>query len=190
MNTQPIKKLADNFKKILEECPEVVYIGDKILREKTQEVSLKEGISIGNKLKSVLEKYRSIVGYGRGLAAPQIGENKSVFVTFVNNNFVTYINPKIIKTSDTLNLYREACISCGFVSVDVKRPASVTIEYLSERGEKKIEEVDSFLARLLQHEYDHLEGIVNIDKAEPASIEFMVNDPLQEKIREYKARKI
>ncbi len=184
MAAQTVKQLVDNFKKILEECPEVVYVGDRILRQKTMEVTLEEGLEIGNKLKIVLEKYRTVTGFGRGLAAPQIGESKSVFVTFVNDVHKIYINSKIIHTSEKSNLYRETCLSCGFVSVDVKRPESVTVEYLDENGVTKTEEADSFLARLLQHEYDHLNGIVNLDRAEPASIELMTSDPLKEELRE------
>jgi peptide deformylase len=181
---QKIIELSDTFKRVLDECPEVVYIGNKILRKKTEEVSLEDGLKIGGMLKDVLTRHRNITGYGRGLAAPQIGKNKSVFVTFVDDIFKIYINPKIVSSSKNLNLYRESCLSCGYLSVDVKRPSAVTIEYLSESGDIKTEEAKSFLARLLQHEYDHLEGIVNVDKAEAASIEFMTNDPLQEKLRE------
>ena len=184
MKTSKLKKLSDTFGKILKEIPEFTYIGNIILRQKTAEVDLQEGINIGNRLKTILEKYRKIAGFGRGLAAPQIGENKSVFVTFVDNKFKTYINPKIINQSEKFNLYRESCLSCGFLSVDVKRPESITIEYTNENGESKKEEADSFLARLLQHEHDHLKGIVNIDKAESASIEFIINDPLKEQLRE------
>lgn len=184
MKIPKLKKLSDTFGKILKEIPEFTYIGDIVLRQKTVEVSLQDGIDIGNKLKIILKKYRNITGFGRGLAAPQIGENKSVFVTFIDDKFKTYINPKIINQSEKFNLYRETCLSCGFLSVDVKRPESITIEYVAENGENVKEEADSFLARLLQHEHDHLEGIVNIDKAEPASIEFMINNPLKEQSRE------
>jgi len=184
MRTSKLKKLSDTFGKILKEIPEFTYIGNMILRQKTAKVDLQEGISIGSRLKITLEKYRNIAGFGRGLAAPQIGENKSVFVTFIDDKFKTYINPKIMNPSEKSNLYRETCLSCGFLSIDVKRPESVTIEYLNENGENIREEVGSFIARLLQHEYDHLKGIVNIDKAEPASIEFMINDPLKEQLRE------
>lgn len=184
MKTSKLKNLSDTFINILKEIPEFTYIGNVILRQKTIKVDLQEGIDIGNRLKIIIKKYRNISGFGRGLAAPQIGENKSVFVTFIDNKFKTYINPKIINRSEKFNLYRESCLSCGFLSVDVKRPESITMEYITENGDNKKEEVDGLLARLLQHEYDHLEGIVNVDKAEPASIEFMINDPLKEQLRE------
>ena len=181
--TSRLKNLTDTFRIILEEIPELTYVGDSVLRRKTAGVDLKEGIDIGNKLKATLKKYRDITGFGRGLAAPQIGEDKSVFITFVDDKFKIYINPKIIKKSDKFNLYLESCLSCGNLSADVKRPESITLKYISEDGQEKEERIDSLIARLIQHEYDHLEGIVNIDKAEPASIEFMVNNPLKQQLR-------
>ena len=184
--TKRIKKLNQIFGKLLDECPWVVYIGDPLLRQKTTEVSLEEGINIGNRLKTILEKYRKVAGFGRGLAAPQIGEMKSVFVTYLDNAFKIYINPKITQSSADFNIYRESCLSCGYLSVDVKRSNTIEIEYMNEQGITKNEHVDSFSARLIQHEIDHLEGIVNIDKAENGSIDFMVNDPLKEQLRNAK----
>jgi len=181
---EKILELNDKFELVLKECPEIVFIGDKVLRQKTDEVSVSEGAEIGKRLQSVLAKYRKITGLGRGLAAPQIGENKSVFITYVDNQFKTYINPKIIQKSSDCNLYKEACISCGFIWCDVKRARSVKLEYQDEKGDKKTEELDSFCARLIQHEYDHLQGVVNIDVALPKSIEFMLSDPLKEQLRD------
>lgn len=179
-----IKELNETFKQILEQCPELTFVGDSVLREPTVQVSLEDGLQIAEKLKATLLTYRSIAGFGRGLAAPQIGESKSVFVTYAGDVFKTYINPKVIQFSNEQNFYRESCLSCGYLSVDVKRPSSLTIEYMDEEGNMHQDVLNSFSARLVQHEYDHLLGIVNIDKAEPSSITFMINDPLQEKIRE------
>lgn len=132
----------------------------------------------------MLLRYREIAGFGRGLAAPQIGLGKSVFVTFVADQFKTYINPTVKESSGACNLYREACLSCGYLSVDVKRPESVVVEYTNEEGGRETVSADGFLARLLQHEHDHLKGVVNIDRAEYGSINLATNNPLEEKIRE------
>lgn len=182
-HTKRVQELNQTFEKILEQCPELTFIGDTVLRNKTSDVSVEEGIVIGEKLKTTLANYRAITGFGRGLAAPQIGESKSVFVTFVADVFKTYINPKIIDTSSQHNFYRESCLSCGYLSVDVKRPISITLEYIDEQGIVHKELLDSFSARLIQHEYDHLQGIVNVDKVEPSSINFALNDPLKEQLR-------
>ena len=183
---QKMQELNKKFERILQECPEISFVGDPILRSKTETVTFEEGVLIGKQLQNVLQKYRAITGYGRGLAAPQMGLGKAVFVTFVNDAFETYINPKIETSSPEVNFYRETCLSCGTFSVDVKRSRSVEIEYLNEENNVQKKSVDGFLARLLQHEYGHLEGIVNIDKGEVGSIEFLLNDPLQEKLRDQK----
>ncbi len=178
-----IKELTESLRTVLEEIPELVFIGESLLRTKTENVDLEEGLKVGNKLIGVLSKYRNLVGFGRGLAAPQIGESKSVFITFVDDKFKVYINPQIVDKSDKSNLFRESCLSCGSISADVKRPEAITLRYMNESGEVLEERYDSFLARLIQHEYDHLNGVVNIDIAETGSIEFALNDPLKEQLR-------
>ncbi len=163
---------------------EIVKVGNPVLREKTVHVEFRQGLVIARFLMKVLKEYREKTGRGRGLAAPQIGENKSVFVTFVEDNFQIYINPKIIKKSQDQNLYREACLSCVPMWGDVKRSKSITMEYVDEYGNFNIKEYDGFMARLLQHEYDHLEGILNIDIALEGTVKEMNSDPLLEKLRD------
>src|SRR3989338_7420221 len=92
-----IEELVSKFEKVLQDFPEVRYAGDPVLRKEVQEVSVEDGVLIGKKLGEILIKYRKAVGYGRGFAAPQIGENKAVFVTFVNDKLQTFINPRIIE---------------------------------------------------------------------------------------------
>lgn len=186
MNSKKIIELTKTFQKVLNECPELVFIGEPLLRQKTTEATQTEAKEIGERLKVTLKKYRTITGFGRGLAAPQIGINKSVFVTFIDDVFKVYANPKISEASQSSNFYRETCISCGILSLDVKRSQAIHLEFINENGEQEIIKADGFLARLLQHEYDHTQGIMNIDIAEPHSIEFLLNDPLQEKLREIK----
>lgn len=173
----------DQFKKIAQEFPDLRYLGDPILRTPAAEAILDEGIKIGKKLGNILVQYRKMTGMGRGLAAPQMGIGKRVFVTFLNDQIQTYVNPKIIKSSNNQNHYRELCISSGLVWGDIKRPAMITIQWTDENGKNQEKEADGVLARLLQHEYDHLQGICNLDIAERGSIEFVTSDPLQEKLR-------
>ncbi|MES2623537.1 MAG: peptide deformylase [Patescibacteria group bacterium] len=179
-----MKNNIQNIEKVLEFCPEIVYAGHPVLRTKASEVGLTQGIVIGNFLIKVLAKYREVTGVGRGLAAPQIGENSAVFVTYVNDVYKIYINPRILKSSKELCLYREGCLSCAPMCADVKRPKNITLEYTDEYGNFNIIEADGVFARLLQHEYDHIEGILNIDIAEQGSIEVMVDNPLEEKLRD------
>ncbi len=186
MDSDYYKKLKDkisSLQKVVEECPDLVYAGHPALRTKAEEVDLKRGLVVGQYLCKVLQKHREISGVGRGLAAPQIGESVAVFVTYVGDVFKIYINPRITQRSVEQNLYREGCLSCAPFWGDVKRSSSITIEYTDEKGDFIIEKADGFLARLLQHEYDHLEGILNIDISEARTLEVMIDDPTKETLR-------
>lgn len=181
--SKELKDLVIRFEKILKDLPEVRYAGDPVLRQSTREVPVEEGVELGKRLSEVLIKYRNAVGYGRGLAAPQIGENKAVFVTFVDDVLQTFINPKITERSKKTNFYRELCLSSGIMAIDVERPESIIMEWTDERGVSHSGTFDGFLARLYQHEEAHLRGVLNLDEACIGGIEFAVLDPLQEKLR-------
>ena len=178
-----LKQKTIIFSEILNKIPEFKYIGDSILRTKTKRVSLKEGINIGDRLGKILVKYRKIAGFGRGLAAPQIGIDKSVFVSFVDDKLRIYINPKLVQSSKSKNVYKELCLSSGFTWADVRRPEWLILEWFDENGKKQKQKFESFMARLIQHEYAHLLGKINLDEAEKNTIEFAGN-PLEEKLRE------
>lgn len=179
-----LKNIVKNFKLVLDSFPEVRYAGDPILREVTQEVSVNEGVEIAKRLGEVLMRYRKEVGYGRGFAAPQIGENKSVFVAFVDDKLQTFINPKIVEKSSETNFYKELCLSSGIMSVDTERSKWIVMEWINEEGERKNGKFDGFLARLYQHEEAHLRGKINLDEAAEGGIEFATFDPLKEQLRE------
>lgn len=116
---EAIRKRTEVFLKVLDSLPELRYLGDPVLRTPTEITTIEEGKEIGDKLNKTLLAYRGIAGIGRGLAAPQIGIARSVFVTYVNNEHQVYINPKIVEFSEESNLYRELCLSSGLMSVDV-----------------------------------------------------------------------
>ena len=171
------------FSRVLDMFPEVRYVGDPVLRCIVQEVSLESGLVVGQRLGEVLLRYRNEVGYGRGFAAPQIGESKAVFVTFVDDELQTFINPRIIETSSETTYYRELCLSSGIMSADVKRPEWIVLEWVSSQGIQQRERFDGFLARLYQHEEAHLRGKLNLDEAIEGGIEFALFDPLKEELR-------
>lgn len=181
-----IGNLIKSFEKILEEFPEVKYAGNPVLRTVAEKTSIDEGVQIAKKLSEILLRYRQSVGYGRGFAAPQIGIAKAVFVTYVDDSFQTFINPKILERSDKTNYYKELCLSSGVMAADVERSEWVVMEWIDEKGKKHVEKFEGFLARLYQHEEAHLRGKLNIDEAVEGGIEFMLFDPLKEKLREKK----
>ena len=106
---------------------------------------------------------------GVGLAAPQIGENYRVFVIDVSTgneplNPMVFINPKIIKKSGAV-ISHEGCLSFPEAFTDVKRYANVMIKAQDSNGRAFVLEAKdgSLLARAIQHEFDHLDGILFID---------------------------
>ncbi len=175
--------LVRKFGEVLKVFPDVRYAGDPVLRTPTDEVSLEEGIIIGKILGDILMRYREVVGYGRGFAAPQIGESKAVFVTFVDGELHTFVNPKIIERSKETNYYRELCLSSGIMAADVERADWIIMEWTDVKGNNQRERIEGFLARLYQHEEAHLRGKLNLDEALDGGIEFALFDPLKEQLR-------
>jgi len=105
---------------------------------------------------------------GIGLAAIQIGVPKRVIVIDLDQkegkkNPRAFINPKLLWTSDEVAVFEEGCLSVPEIWDDVERPARIKAEYLDRDGKKQTLEADGMLATCLQHEMDHLEGILFID---------------------------
>jgi len=101
---------------------------------------------------------------GIGLAAPQVGVLKRLFVIDIGEGVIALINPEIIGGSGE-DTDTEGCLSCPGFAGEVTRFAKVKIKGLNKEGQKTIIEGEGLLARALQHEFDHLEGILFIDKA-------------------------
>ena len=105
---------------------------------------------------------------GIGLAAVQIGVPKRVIVIDLDQKEGTknpraYINPKILWASEELAVFEEGCLSVPEIWDDVERPARIKAEYLDRDGNKQLLEADGLLATCLQHEMDHLNGVLFID---------------------------
>jgi len=105
---------------------------------------------------------------GIGLAAVQIGVAKRVIVIDLDQkegkkNPRAFINPKITWASDEMAVFEEGCLSVPEIWDDVERPARIKAEYLDRDGKKQLLEADGMLATCLQHEMDHLNGVLFID---------------------------
>lgn len=105
---------------------------------------------------------------GIGLAAPQVGVSKRILVMDISPIDagpapMKFINPEIIEKSDEINVYEEGCLSFPEQFADVKRPAEATIRYLDEQGARQEIHADGLFATCIQHEIDHLNGIVFVD---------------------------
>lgn len=114
---------------------------------------------------------------GVGLAAPQVGISLRIFVVDASPyadrdpNLAdfrkVFINPEIIATDGELVPFEEGCLSVPGIHENVLRPERVTLRYQDEKFVEHEEEFDGLIARIVQHEYDHLEGKVFIDRIAP-----------------------
>jgi peptide deformylase len=105
---------------------------------------------------------------GIGLAAIQIGVPRRMLVIDVSREGEekqpqVFINPEIVKSSDERSVYEEGCLSIPDYYAEVERPATVSVRYLDRNGKEQTVEADGLLATCLQHEIDHLNGVLFID---------------------------
>ncbi len=105
---------------------------------------------------------------GVGLAAPQIGISKKISVIDLSfgeetDNILTLINPEILKTGGSCSL-EEGCLSVPGIYEEILRPDSIRVKYQDVKGNKVEKDVDGLLARIIQHESDHLKGILFVDR--------------------------
>ncbi len=102
---------------------------------------------------------------GVGLAAPQIGKSLRLFVIDDGNGFEAYINPVITEKSAEMTDLSEGCLSIPGVVGIVERHCAVTVEYTNRWGKRKVKKADGLLAQAIQHENDHIDGILFIERA-------------------------
>ena len=108
---------------------------------------------------------------GVGLAAPQIGESVRVLVAEYEDNKVALVNPEIIKASEEEELGTEGCLSIpGYVGDNVPRALAVTVKARDPKGKDIRVKAEGWFARILQHEIDHLNGVLYIDLIDPKDI--------------------
>ena len=136
-------------------------LGDEILRQKAEKI---EAINeeIANIAKQMLEIIK--LEKGVGVAGPQIGIMKRIFVTHIESDTErVFINPSILETSHKTVKYEEGCLSVPGIYANVNRAESVKIQAWNETGRPFTIEASGLLARVILHEYDHLEGVIFLD---------------------------
>lgn len=141
---------------------DICKIGDEILREKCEKVT---------KFDSALEMlvdamYDTLAeADGVGLAGPQVGVNQRLFVVWLSDGTKkTFINPEILETSVETGPYEEGCLSIPGVYHDVIRPTKVKVFAQDEKGHSFTLDASGLMARVIQHENDHLDGKLFIDR--------------------------
>jgi peptide deformylase len=141
------------------------YYGDPVLRKKAEPLA-----SVGPEVRDLISDlfdtmYRE---RGIGLAAPQVGVSQRVFVVDVEGDGgqrtkLALVNPKLVRSSGSV-VGEEGCLSIPGIHADVRRHAEVAFEALDESGARITVEAGGLLGRALQHELDHLDGVLFIDR--------------------------
>lgn len=151
-------------------------IGDPILAKISEEIDVND---INEEVLDLIEDLKATMEYSNGtalgIAAPQIGVNKRVIVVGAKKKDIVYngskdipltvmINPSWVKLSDDTDIQYEGCMSVPLLRGRVERYTKIELTYYTEKGEKIVKEIDNFFARLIQHECDHLDGIVFLER--------------------------
>jgi peptide deformylase len=139
----------------------IVELGEPVLRQKCRRVSV-----INKKVKKLLTDMKEAMyeANGVGLAAPQVGVSKRVVVVDVGEGVWELINPEIV-SRDGEELGVEGCLSIPGVAGEVSRAARVKVRAINRDGQQQLITAEGLGARALQHEIDHLDGILFIDRA-------------------------
>jgi peptide deformylase len=153
-----------------------ILTGEKnpILRQKSIPVAhlTKEIHDLISQMKIIMEKNNGV-----GLAAPQIGHNLRIIICELDDKFYAFVNPEIIKISQKNVVMEEGCLSLPDTYGEVLRPDKIILRALNPDGKKIKLKAFGLLARVIQHEIDHLDGILFIDKAKN-----IVKDTTQKRI--------
>lgn len=144
------------------------YLGDRVLRQPAKRIA-KVDDSVRQLAKEMLQTMYS--SNGIGLAAPQVGINKQLIVIDCEpdkpeNPAVVLINPKITQFSKELCVIEEGCLSIPGVYLDVTRPKTIEVSFKNEQGKPRKLQATDLLARVIQHEMDHLNGVMFVDRVE------------------------
>jgi peptide deformylase len=166
-NAEKKKPLITVNKEAVKNPPLKIYmLGQETLRTPAIRI-VKVDDSIRQLAKDMLLTMYSAKGIG--LAAPQVGVQKRILV--IDLNFEdpdtppnVFINPEIISSSASLDTYEEGCLSIPGVYLNVLRPSSIKLSYRDEMGRPKKMNAEGLMARCIQHEIDHLNGVLFVDK--------------------------
>ena len=140
---------------------QIIQIGDPTLRRKSFEVT-----DFGEKTQQLIDDMKDTLRQadGAGLAAPQVGVLRRIFLVSVDDEYVEFINPIITKVSGK-QVGQEGCLSVRGKWGVVERPMKVTVKAFDRKGKEFTVNAEGFLAKAICHENDHLDGVLYVDKA-------------------------
>lgn len=141
---------------------DIYTIGADVLRQKAVPVEHFDD-ALASLVESMFETMK--IGKGVGLAAPQVGLGHRLFIVQIEGDKQrVFVNPEIIETSVDLAEFEEGCLSIPGVYADLERPREIRVQAWNERGRRFVLGADGFLARVIQHELDHLNGVLFTDR--------------------------
>lgn len=144
--------------------------GNPVLRSKAEVVTEITG-ELRELIKDMFETMRQ--NNGVGLAATQVGVKQRVIVTDAGEEPLVIINPEIVNRRGE-EIAEEGCLSFPGIKANIKRAKNITAKGLNENGEEIVLEATGILARVIQHEVDHLNGILIVDRMSPAEREHLI----------------
>ncbi len=155
-------------KKLAKPPLEIHHLGDRVLRQPTKRVA-KIDADIKRIIREMLQTMYSADGIG--LAAPQVGIHKQLIVVDCQPDEAAtppliLLNPVITKSSNDISVTQEGCLSIPNVYLDVKRPAAIEVSFKDEDGRPRKLAATGLLACCIQHEIDHLNGVLFVDRVE------------------------
>jgi peptide deformylase len=138
--------------------------GDPVLKSSATPVD-----RFDEKLQQQVQRMAGIMrdAIGVGLAAPQLGISQRLLVYRIGSDapLIALVNPELEWRSDDVETLEEGCLSIPSVAVDVERPVHVRVRARDERGDERLVEASGLEARVIQHEMDHLDGVLMLDRA-------------------------
>ena len=168
---------------------EVTLYPNPVLRKVAENVEFDDDLKA--LVKAMFE--RMFASKGVGLAAPQVGLQKRVLVLNEdgedNEKNLALINPKIVELSGPKTLFEEGCLSFPGIYAEVTRPDRCRVEAFDVDGNKIEREFSGFESRIVQHEYDHLEGVLLVDRMTAAD-RLRNKDALEDLKERYRAQKV
>jgi peptide deformylase len=141
-------------------------LGDPLLRQISMPVNTpEEALRITGDLRDTLHQFQRTHGFGRGISAVQIGEpSRVIYIEFEGSPYELIHPACVSKSSETFELWDD-CFSFPDLLVRVRRHRAVRVEYLDPAGHARVVEAEGAFSELLQHELDHLDGVLAVDRA-------------------------
>ncbi|MCW5936984.1 MAG: peptide deformylase [Fimbriimonadaceae bacterium] len=168
--------VPDEYKHLYAQDDEhpVVKVPAEVLRKvaKPIEKITKRHLALAENMTRIMRKARGV-----GLAAPQVGVLERLIVLIPDGRPMVLFNPEIV-TAEGEQVGEEGCLSIPGLYGDVKRAEMVEVKGLDRRGREAVYEMEGSAARIVQHEIDHLDGVLFIDKVDVATLHWM--DPYQD----------